>query len=143
MTVQVTCLTTALGGRGDEESGDEGWCVPPPLFSHTCSGAISLITPQVPVPPSLLNISPSSHSPLLSSSFSLRLIWGALAAALTHMALIGKKQCGDMLSVPVENSTLNLKQQAPKPGHNTPATWLSWEFGPRPVVQELSRGNDE
>lgn len=37
------------------------------------------------------------------------------------MALIGEKQCGDMLSVPVENSTLNLKQQAPKPG---PATIL-------------------
>lgn len=141
MTLQVTCLTTAWGEESEEWGGrglffpssrtpavvqfplrSSGSCIPV-SFRH-----VALFSP---LPPLLL----------LSSSFSLRLIWAALAGPLTRMVLIGEKQCGDMLSVPVENSTLNLKQRAPKPGHNNTATWLGWLFGPGAAVEEQSQRN--
>lgn len=50
---------------------------------------------------------------LLSTSYSLCLIWAALVGLLTRTVLIGSQQHGDVQSVPMENFPHSCKEQAP------------------------------
>lgn len=62
---------------------------------------------------------------------------------LTRMALIGEEQCGDMQSVPVENSTLNLKQQAPKARPQQYCHLAQLDVCTGAAVEERSQRNDK
>lgn len=116
-------------GRGNEDTGtrvvrtsSRRWNFIFFLTFHTPAAVQFPPLLQVPELLSLYNI-----LSYFSSSLFFHLIWAALAEPLTRMALTGEEQRGEMLSVPVENSSLNLKQQAPKSRHNNTATCLSLE----------------
>lgn len=131
------------GGRG----GSTGWLVCFSPSSHTPAELQFLSHLGSCTPVSFRHVAFFSplHPLLLSSSLSLHIIWAALAGQLTRMALIGEQQRGDILSVPVENSTLNLKQVSPK-AHPQQYCHLAqlgvWARGSG-RREELSHRNDE